>query len=328
VIRGIASLAVLLQHGCERYPLFNEASHAVFNLGRAAVVAFFLVSGFVIPFSLERSGSLKRFWVGRLFRLYPLYWASLIAAILLFAGGIVSPPLRFGVNAALLNITMFQGFVGLPHAIGAYWTLGLEIIFYMMLSALFIAGVNGRSLTLAWLTVGFTFLTEIALPLVLHRAVAFAPVELISAAMFGTLAYRWTTGAVTLRPVLAVYGAAAAVLGVAAYVHCGVYRKADGDSFSVMCTLSSIIGGYLLFFSLVAARHCRFPAPLLWLGRVSYSVYLTHPLVLGVLVYLALPSGALMPLAIAITLGVSELTYRCIECPAMQFGKKVTAWLQ
>jgi len=327
VIRGIASLAVVIQHGYERYPLFNETTRTVFNFGRAGVVAFFLVSGFVIPFSLERSGSLKRFWIGRLFRLFPLYWASLVTVLLMFWCGMVNAPPRFGMTAALLNVTMFQQFLGSPHAIGAYWTLGLELIFYMMLSALFIAGLNQRSLTWAWITVAFAFLSEVLLPLMLRHGIAFAPVELISVAMLGTLAYRCTTGSVGIRAVLAVYGAAAAVLGIGAYVHCNLYRKAD-DNLSVLCTFSSLLLGCALFFALLAARRCQFPAPLLWLGRVSYSVYLTHPLVSGVLVYLAVPSVAFMPLAIAVTLGLSEMTYRYIELPAMQFGKKVAAWAQ
>src|SRR3954452_17183752 len=77
-VRGVAAFAVVLQHGGETFwPAVNRATHNYVNVGRFGVVAFFLVSGFIIPFSLERGGSVRRFWTGRFFRLYPLYWASL-----------------------------------------------------------------------------------------------------------------------------------------------------------------------------------------------------------------------------------------------------------
>src|SRR5262245_13907930 len=44
-----------------------------FLAGYAGVCLFFLVSGYIIPASLERRGSLRGFWIGRLFRLYPLF---------------------------------------------------------------------------------------------------------------------------------------------------------------------------------------------------------------------------------------------------------------
>ena len=45
---------------------------------------FFLVSGYIVPASLERKGSVRGFWVSRVFRLYPLYLVALVTAILLW----------------------------------------------------------------------------------------------------------------------------------------------------------------------------------------------------------------------------------------------------
>ena len=84
-VRGIAAFAVLLQHTGETlWPSINWATHQYVNIGRFGVVAFFLVSGFIIPFSLERGGSVRRFGVGSFFRLYPLYWVSLIAILVIY----------------------------------------------------------------------------------------------------------------------------------------------------------------------------------------------------------------------------------------------------
>jgi peptidoglycan/LPS O-acetylase OafA/YrhL len=67
--------------------------------------------------------------------------------------------------------------------------------------------------------------------------------------------------------------------------------------------------------------------PLVWLGRVSYSVYLTHTLVLLVVVHAAsqwVPAWILIILCVPITLWVSQLTHRWIEVPAISLGRRLT----
>lgn len=62
MIRGIAALAVVLAHCLERgYPGFRTFQGNVLDFGRFGVIAFFVVSGFVIPVSLQRAGSLNSF---------------------------------------------------------------------------------------------------------------------------------------------------------------------------------------------------------------------------------------------------------------------------
>ena len=89
----------------------NWVTHQYVNIGRFGVVAFFLVSGYIIPFSLERGGSVRRFAVGRFFRLYPLYWVSLVAILVIYQfqhdaldAGLPDPH----VLHAVVNFTMIQ----------------------------------------------------------------------------------------------------------------------------------------------------------------------------------------------------------------------------
>ncbi|MDQ1519448.1 MAG: hypothetical protein QOI55_521, partial [Actinomycetota bacterium] len=152
-VRGLAAFAVLLQHGFAFYfPSFNRFAATRFDFGRMGVALFFLTSGFIIPVSLERGGSLKRFWTSRFFRLYPLYWLSLALVLLLST---VQPDALFAgfsdhiVRNTLVNITMFQEFVHVPHAIQLYYTLTLEMVFYLSCSVLFAIGLLRRSVALA-----------------------------------------------------------------------------------------------------------------------------------------------------------------------------------
>ena len=82
----------MLQHVAERIIFADPASGSIlrpafldlFNAGRFGVALFFLISGFVIPFSFKEPRPLLRFALSRFFRLYPAYWLSLMLALLIF----------------------------------------------------------------------------------------------------------------------------------------------------------------------------------------------------------------------------------------------------
>ena len=174
-VRGIAAFAVLLQHTGETlWPSINFATHQYVNIGRFGVVAFFLVSGFIIPFSLERGGSVRRFWIGRFFRLYPLYWVSLIAIVVIyqFQHDALTPDFQtHTVLHTVVNFTMVQELVGIPHAIGLYYTLTVELVFYTLCAVLFAFGLLGRSVRNAWVVLGGSAVLGLAAPFAInHRA--------------------------------------------------------------------------------------------------------------------------------------------------------------
>jgi peptidoglycan/LPS O-acetylase OafA/YrhL len=76
-VRGVASFIVVLQHlVAAEYPAFEAFSREWVDAGRVGVVAFFLVSGYVIPLSLQRQDT-RTFLVRRVYRLFPLYWLVL-----------------------------------------------------------------------------------------------------------------------------------------------------------------------------------------------------------------------------------------------------------
>lgn len=66
--------------GRELFVGFGAGVREWFDPGIFGVVAFFLVSGYIVPASLERRGDVQAFWIGRLFRLYPLCAVVFVAA--------------------------------------------------------------------------------------------------------------------------------------------------------------------------------------------------------------------------------------------------------
>ena len=73
-MRGFAALCVVFDHmGDVVLQRVHDGVYTVVDTGQYGVFVFFLVSGYIIPASLERKGSVRGFWVSRGFRLYPLY---------------------------------------------------------------------------------------------------------------------------------------------------------------------------------------------------------------------------------------------------------------
>lgn len=142
VFRGIGAFMVLFHHYTKRYDaLFEHVEpwpvKSSFDLGAWGVCIFFVLTGlFLIP-SLISSPNLGTYYKKRIVRLYPSYIPCVIITWLLM---LCAPPLgNRNVNfvAFLGNLTMFQRFLGLPDVDGAYWTLAVQIIVYILIGAFF-----------------------------------------------------------------------------------------------------------------------------------------------------------------------------------------------
>src|ERR1700678_4831580 len=84
VLRGWAALCVVFNHFGYFVPRsLNTAVYRWIDPGEYGVFVFFIISGYIIPASLERRGNVRTFWVSRIFRLYPLYLLAVAAALVL-----------------------------------------------------------------------------------------------------------------------------------------------------------------------------------------------------------------------------------------------------
>jgi peptidoglycan/LPS O-acetylase OafA/YrhL len=317
---------VLVQHIGERaFPAVASLSSSTVQLGQLGVMVFFLCSGFIIPASLERTrrepgrrAAVRAFWIARVCRLYPLYWVSLGGAALLVALGRYVPEQPLSSGDWLANAAMLQLPAGAPHALGLYWTLVLEMVFYVAVSVLFVAGLHRRSVALSLLASAGCGAAALSGPL-LGRP---APLALFClATMFlGTVAHRWHAGEVGLPSLLRCTGAALTA-GTALLVSDAVSAAATGTALLPM--LTAWLGAYAVFFAGLALRHRPVPAWLRRLGTISYSVYLVQALVLVVVPELPSPLLA-AALWTGLVVGVSEVSYRVVEQPAQRLGRRLT----
>src|ERR1700761_9787679 len=84
-LRGFAALCVVFDHGSTLLLLpVRSFLYQWLDLGQYGVFVFFLVSGYIVPASLERKGSVRSFWVSRAFRLYPMYLVAIALSALAY----------------------------------------------------------------------------------------------------------------------------------------------------------------------------------------------------------------------------------------------------
>jgi peptidoglycan/LPS O-acetylase OafA/YrhL len=140
-IRFFAALYVVFYHYCFRgfakdnYSILEFQPLAGFSkYGYLGVELFFMISGFVILMSAKNS-NLINFCISRFTRLYPAFWFSVLlsTAVIVFFG---APLFSVSLKQVLINLTMFNGFVGIDHVDGVYWSLVVELKFYILIGLL------------------------------------------------------------------------------------------------------------------------------------------------------------------------------------------------
>lgn len=151
-LRGIAALAVVLFHFTTRFQdLYGGAGSptVAFPNGHYGVNLFFVISGFVIFMTLERTKRPLDFVVSRFSRLFPSYWFA-VALTFIVVSSFGLPGKEVTVGQALANGLMVHGLLGVPHVDGVYWTLEIEMLFYAWMLLLFVGGQLGRVHLALW----------------------------------------------------------------------------------------------------------------------------------------------------------------------------------
>jgi peptidoglycan/LPS O-acetylase OafA/YrhL len=394
-LRGVAVLAVVVEH--LTYLLFWEFRQSVivpwFDSGKYGVMVFFLVSGYIIPASLERHGSVSRFWIGRAFRLYPQLIVAVAVFMLLIAAGLGSLDGRVSHDMATVvtaHATFLQDLLGVQNFFNVLWTLSYEMVFYLLVAALFIGGMHrGTGGIALGLGLGAVLLAPLLPAVVLSREVAstrwvvgVTAAVLITGICFAVRSERMArmAGAVLLGGLavtLMLFNQRAGMwegLTILAVMFTGttIYRAEQGDMRPARATaiigsvwLLTVVGGILNFrlwpqvtgtvernlqqswtvamvltgttFAVAwLLRRRRFPRALVWLGVVSYSIYLMHTVLLSAFHQVLDPHRDALSMLAQCGLGafyftllfiIAWTTHRYVESPGQRLGRRVARHL-
>jgi len=281
--------------------------------GHAGVPIFFVISGFVIPYSLYRGrytlSNFGRFVGKRIIRLDPPYLVTICLAILvpyvatrtgLHRGADIYHPDWIQV---LAHLGYANAFVGFPWLVGGFWSLAIEFQYYITLALVFPALLVRKPSAVAGL-----YLVAGALALAFPQAYAlpiYLPLFLI-----GISGFRYY------------------VLGVSRWelMLCLVYSGIlTAYTEQPLYAAAGLLTCLCILFVTVSNRVLRF------LGAISYSLYLSHqiffsiPMAQGMrfLGNHAIVRYSLPLVTLAFCIAIAWCLYKAVELPAQKLSTRL-----
>lgn len=314
-LRGIAALGVVVQHYFW-FPLgFGKSLSNYFDMGSFGVVAFFCISGFIIPASIRTisPAPLTDFVRARLFRLFPSYWFSLALGVIVYNA---APP------QVIANIFMIQRFIGSSDVVGPYWTLQIELIFYVFVAMAIYGKFIGSVRFASNAAILFSVLSVAmgAIRFYAHIKAPLAAFSGLTVIFFGYCFYMYSRNIMTPK-IMFLVSAVCSVMLFAAF-RLGYDRNWGFNENYMRSTISYAvgIGTFLLFFRFSIS------IPLIsWVGLISYPLYLMHEPVFD-LVKGSLPQMGKLEvgaLSLLVSVFVSALLHYYVERPAIALGRQM-----
>jgi peptidoglycan/LPS O-acetylase OafA/YrhL len=311
-LRGLAALAVVAFHYTTFYQ--QEQGHVLplgfgFPAGNYGVHLFFMISGFVIFMTLERTRTAMDFVVSRFSRLFPAYWAAMaITMVVVFTLGM--PKQRIGIADLAANLTMLQGFLGFDNLDGSYWTLQVELFFYVQMLVWWVSGQLKRIhwIIAAWLLVAVVYaettqhqlhFSYIVREMLIVRHIPFFAIGILFYRICTRPQELWLNLALMALSLIAISVSLAPVFLVAGLVCCTIFAL--------------FITGQLRW---LRARAFVF------LGQISYSLYLLHQAIGYALIHRleanAVPSLVAVIFAACVSLILATILAYGVERPVMR----------
>jgi len=230
-------------------------------LGAYAVHLFFVIAGFVIFMTLDRCRTLTDFAVMRFSRLYPAYWVALalntVVAIGFFGDS-------FWPGGLVTNATMFQEFLGVRNFDHVFWSLTVEMAFYVNVAWLFALGLHRspKRVVTVWLLAACIWALAIKQPQADHRqwlamlfALDYAPFFSIGIVFFDAMNWGWSRQRA----------------GIFAFALVTQWLLGGWVGLLVATMISAIV-----WLALSGRLRFLVSRVTLWLGAISYALYLCH----------------------------------------------------
>jgi peptidoglycan/LPS O-acetylase OafA/YrhL len=250
-------------------PFADLLHHCYLDLGRVAVALFFLISGYVMAGSIGRYSAMQ-FLVRRAWRLYPTYAAGLcLGCVVLYTQG--APP---SWPQILVNLSLMRDLTLLPAIDRASWFLEVEVKGCLIVAVLLAWGGHARLFQHLAIVLPLATIATMFIALMGNNMVE----SYITSAcqLLGWCSWL-SIGIVLAQPKPRVqYGG---LIGVffAIFIVMGLAQPGVIGGVPTHFT-SSAVAALIFLITLRYGKNWHPPVWLLWLGSISYSLYVSHTL--------------------------------------------------
>lgn len=360
-LRGIGSLFVLLWHlGCMFWynnsavaalchipeasninntvpKLYSDIINVIFSLnldfGMMGVAIFFLISGFIIPYSSQSiKGKKFVFLLKRFLRIWPVYFIGfgITFMIMQFSGKLLNGGWIFSFKDYIIQASLLRDWFWIPSIDGISWTLEIEIKFYLLFYVLLLLKCENNPRVISGIAV-VTALVSILFNANFQKILGFGRGYYIAGSIIvnffiytlyifmGLTLYQLFSHNWSIKTCIAVEEILFACFYVSVY-----YGSSEqmGDKFVVNYGMA-----LLLFFNFYALRNSIKQGGVLhFFAENSFSIYLLHGvngyILLTFLYNAGIPMYINLPVTIAVILLLSWLFSKYIEKPINIFTRK------
>jgi peptidoglycan/LPS O-acetylase OafA/YrhL len=339
-LRFFAFACVFCDHTSINRPWFQPIREA----GAFGMCMFFMLSAYLIITILlrekETAGTvnLRAFAMRRVLRIWPLYFLVLFAGYFLgrfyHGNATVSGHAVLAFSFLLGNLfILHHGWLG---PIGPLWSLSVEEQFYLAVPAIVRLGGRRGIITIGVAAISFAYIVLLRLG---YDGACSRVIWVDSFVQFqffagGGLMALWLYGR-TVRLSL-VQRAAIAAVGIALWLKAGqlfpLQTLAAAKTLPLVSGYAFILIGTLLIFLSILDIKIGIPRPLIYLGKISYGLYLFHMFFLWFffdtadrfprMLYFQTHRQVGYPLALGLTIATAATSYHFFERPILKFKER------
>ena len=345
VLRFLAFLAVFIHHG------IYTVAPLISVVGGFGLSFFFFLSAFLITELLQReveitgTVGIRDFYIRRMLRIWPLYFGFLGFSVVL---GMVFPTHHISIGFVLSYVfllgNVYIGRYGLPKTpVGYLWSISIEEQFYLIWPLL------NRTLSRRWLALTVAGFLPLGSAAVLFLAASggtpskgiwtnsFVQFQIFALGALMALALK---ARIPTLPTLArvALAAAAGGLWLGAARFSGIDDRTVRGGFGPMIGYWAVgLGCACFLLSALGLDRRSIPRSLVYLGKISYGLYVFHQIALEIAAYLCNHSSSMnsvthhaaygaghLLLGFALTLGLAMLSYRFFETPFLRLKDRFT----
>lgn len=328
ILRGFCALSIMVYHYSGWTFGMYGASNVIGRFGVYGVSMFYVLSGLTMYLVYFKKFTfnihfVKEFYTKRFFRIFPLMLFVLLVCYLLW-GTANSWNEQILIGTGLFSILKWDA-----NAPTGMWSIGNELAFYLMLPFIFLALKKGK--TPAILVSMILFAVYFYFGYFVLNANGESPTEtrdyknpLNQAGLF--------LGGILIGHIFKEKMLSKTVIACCLLTGAGVFcfYPSTGELRNVYVGHERVIYTLICFvFTLGVFKTSLHGLPswskkwFVWLGEISYSLYLLHPQIFNAMAETGLKIRYVLPASVILTFVISWLVYKIIESPARNFGYKL-----